>query len=107
MKKTYHDEIINTFLNNLHQFNDYFNFSIDATLTNKHIQKGEIDIILEGDKGERALIEVKENAKNMYKFLSKQINTYKKYDSCASIYLLLGCESKSLNCKDFTLKQYI
>ena len=107
MKKTYHDEIIKTFLNNLQHFDDYFNFSIDTILTNVYIQKGEIDIILESYKGERALIEVKENAKNMHKFLSKQINTYKKHNPHASIYLLLGRETKSLNHKDFILKQYI
>ena len=105
-EKNYHQNLIQTFCDNLSYFNKYFSFEIYRVKTNVQFHPlTEIDIILFG-KNKKALIEVKSNRNGMGKFLQKQFQHYRSYDKKASIYLLFGNESESLSLEDITLQRY-
>ena len=107
MDKNYHDKIIDLFCNNISYFEKQFDFSIKNTFTKVYFHPyTEIDIIVEGMADEQALIEVKSNGGLINKFTGDQFKNYRKYDSNASVYLLLGTKDKSLEISDLKIIQF-
>jgi len=104
MIESYHNQIIQTFKDNLGYFEPVLGFPIKQTQSGIYFHPfGEIDLIVDGFTNERCLIEVKSNNGATGKFLHKQFKVYRKFDPNASIYLLLGTTNCSLNLEELTL----
>lgn len=106
MGNSYHNQVLETFLEEIETFTDRLNFKPLRAETNIQLgSRGEIDILLYGE-NQRGLIEVKSHSGLANKFKTKQFKIYREYDPEARVYLLLGDSGKSLNPKKFHLKQY-
>lgn len=107
MNENYHNQIIDLFCKNIDYFKNNFDFPIKEIYTKIYFHPyTEIDIVIEGLEGERALLEVKSNSGLMSKFTGKQFQNYRKYDPNASVYLLMGTKDQSIDINDFKLIQF-
>ncbi len=106
VSNNYHAQLIVLFGENLSYFIENLGFQPVRVETNRSIGGTDVDIVVEGEEGRRALVEVKSHQGLVGKFERKQLPKYRAYDPEASIHVLVGSYDKSLELPKVTLKQY-
>ena len=105
MSKNYHNQMIDSFLENPFLFSDDLGFIIKDVKKEFSMGNGDIDILVEGTMGEKAIIEVKSHSGLLPHFVKKQLPKYINYFPEAKVFALVGYQ-RSLNLLDFKLKKY-
>ena len=103
---SYHNNMIDVFLENPNIFAGELEFLVVDSVKEFPIGNGDIDVLLKGDRGEIAIVEVKGHQGLLPKFEKKQLPKYRIYFPDAKIFALIGYRN-SLNPLDFELRRYL